>query len=111
MHVLCAGATAWRARPRAALSAPTLSPIPINTTVNVNVVCRGHCLARAAAGDADRAVTAAVLGNALGYYVQFRARVADAAAAGLAPLEKQLQVRFMLMGLLCMSCADRCKVI
>lgn len=63
------------------------------TIVHANGVCRGHCLARAAAGDAKRAVTAAVLGNALGYYGQFRARVADAAAAGLAPLEKQLQVR------------------
>ncbi|KAK9820997.1 hypothetical protein WJX81_006213, partial [Elliptochloris bilobata] len=52
---------------------------------------RGHCLARAAAGDGGGAVTAAVLGNALGYYGQFRVRVAEAAAGGLVPLEKQLQ--------------------
>lgn len=76
------------------------------TQLHANAVCRGHCLARAAAGDAERAVTAAVLGNALGYYGQFRARVADAAAAGLAPLEKQLQVRCMPAGLLyvCQIC-------
>ena len=60
---------------------------------HTNAGRRGQCLARAAGGDAERALTAAVLGNALGYYGQFRARVADAAAAGLAPLEKQLQVR------------------
>ena len=57
---------------------------------------RGHCLARAAAGNSSCMVTAAVLANTLGYYGQFRPRVAEALAAGLAPLEKQLQVRMWL---------------
>lgn len=58
-------------------------------------MCRGRCLARAAAGDAERAVNAAVFSNTLGYYAQSRVRIADAAAAGPAPPEKQLQVRCM----------------
>ena len=60
------------------------------------ILRRGHCLARAAAGDSNCTVTAAVLANTLGYYGQFRPRVAEALAAGLAPLEKQLQVRMWL---------------